>query len=251
MAFVTSPPAGFGLGARSRVTEPQRAPILITASAFNGRAVLSASISRADGRCAGATAHAPSMNISTNDFRPGTTIELDGNIFRVVEFMHVKPGKGSAFVRTKLKNMRSGNQMDKTFKAGEMVMQAQLEKQVMQHTYMSGTDYVFMNMETYEEETLSPEKLGERACSYMLEGLEVEVLKHGNDILGIEIPKTMVLKVAQTDPGAKGNTVQGGTKPAVLESGATIMVPLFIVEGEKITVNTEEDKYVGRFNESK
>lgn len=191
---------------------------------------------------------APSMNISSNDFRPGTTIEVDGIVFRVQESLHVKPGKGSAFVRTKLKNMKSGNTMEKTFKAGEMVPSAQLEKIEMQHTYMDGDDYVFMNMETYDEERINSAILGDNIVNYMMEGLTVEVLKHNLDILGCEIPKSMTLTVAQTDPGVKGNTVQGGTKPATLESGAIIQVPLFINEGEKIIVNTEKGEYVGRDN---
>lgn len=191
----------------------------------------------------------PSMNISTNDFRTGTTIEIDGLVYRVVEHLHVKPGKGSAFVRTKLKNMKTGNTIDKTFRAGEMVDSAQLDKIVMQHTYRDGADYVFMNMETFEEERLSKEALGSRAATYMVEGLEVEVLKHNDDVLGVDIPKTLTVTVVETDPGVKGNTVQGGTKPAKLESGATVQVPLFINSGERINVNTEENKYVSRSNE--
>lgn len=144
--------------------------------------------------------------------------------------------------------MKTGNTMEKTFKAGEQVDDAVLEKTEMQHTYMDGSDYVFMNMETYDEERISAASLGDHVVNYMMEGLVVEVLKHKDDILGIEIPKSMTLTVTQTDPGVKGNTVQGGTKPATLESGATVMVPLFINEGEKIIVNTAEDKYVSRFN---
>lgn len=156
---------------------------------------------------------------------------------------------GSAFVRSKLKNMKTGNTVEKTFKAGEQVPDAVLEKTEMQHTYMDGSDYVFMNMETFDEERIDAKNLGEQAVNYMMEGLIVEVLKHNNDILGIEIPKSMTLTVKQTDPGLKGNTVQGGQKPATLESGATVMVPLFINEGEKIVVNTAENKYVSRFND--
>jgi elongation factor P len=145
--------------------------------------------------------------------------------------------------------MKTGNTVEKTFKAGEQVEDAVLEKAQMQHTYMDGSDFVFMNMETYEEERINAKALGHHVVNYMMEGLIVEVLKHNQDILGIELPKSMTLTVAQTDPGVKGNTVQGGTKPATLETGATVMVPLFINEGEKIVVNTEENKYVSRFNE--
>lgn len=188
------------------------------------------------------------MNISTNDFRPGTTILLDGIVYRVVEFLHVKPGKGAAFVRTKIKNLKTNNTIDKTFKAGEMLASANLEKIAMQHTYVDGDDYVFMNMETFDEERLRAAQLGPVVTKFMMEGIEVEVLKHEEDILGVEIQTTMAFKVTQTDPGLKGNTVQGGTKPAIIETGAEIMVPLFIVEGERINVNTETSKYAGRAN---
>lgn len=144
--------------------------------------------------------------------------------------------------------MKTGNTVEKTFKAGEQVPDAVLEKSEMQHTYMDGSDYVFMNMETYDEERISASSLGDQVVNYMMEGLVVQVLKHNDDILGVEIPKSMTLTVTKTDPGVKGNTVQGGQKPATLESGATIMVPLFIAEGEKIVVNTVDNKYVSRFN---
>lgn len=189
------------------------------------------------------------MNISTNDFRTGTTIELDGVVHRVTEFLHVKPGKGAAFVRTKLRNMKTGNTVDKTFKAGEMVPRAMLDKISMQHTYRDGDDFVFMNMETFEEERMSAKTLGRNVVKFLLEGMDVEVLRHNLDVLGVEIPKTLSCKIVQTDPGVKGNTAQGGgTKPAIIESGAEVMVPLFIEAGEKINVNTEDGKYAGRDN---
>lgn len=190
------------------------------------------------------------MAISSNDFRPGTTIEVDGIVFRVIEFLHVKPGKGAAFVRTKLKNMRTGSNIEKTFKAGEMVASANLEKVAMQHTYIDGDDYVFMNMESYEEERLSRKTLGENVMKFLTEGSEVEVLMFETEVLGVELPKTLSFTVTRTDPGVKGNTAQsgGGTKPATIETGAEVMVPLFIKEGEKILVNTEDGKYLGRDN---
>lgn len=170
-------------------------------------------------------------------------------VHRVVEFMHVKPGKGAAFVRTKLRNMKTGNMVEKTFKAGEMVPNANLDKVKMQHTYVDGSDYIFMNMETFEEERMTAKMLGENAVKFMVDGIDVEVLKHNDDILGVEIPKTMSFKVTQTDPGVKGNTAQGGgTKPATIETGAEVMVPLFIETGERINVNTEEGKYLSRDN---
>lgn len=189
------------------------------------------------------------MNISSNDFRTGTTIELEGTVYRVLEFLHVKPGKGAAFVRTKLKNMKTGNNIEKTFKAGEIVQSAQLDKVVMQHTYVDGEDYVFMNMESFEEERMQKDVLGDRVVNFLKEGMDVEVLMHNEDVLGVDIPKSLVLTVIRTDPGVKGNTVQGGTKPATLETGVEIQVPLFIEEGEQIVVNTEDGKYSSRFNE--
>lgn len=189
------------------------------------------------------------MNISSNDFRSGTTIELDGVVHKVVEFLHVKPGKGAAFVRTKLRNLKTGNILEKTFKAGETVPSANLDKVQMQHTYVDGNEYIFMNMETFEEERMTANMLGENVVKFMMIGLDVEVLKHNDDILGVEIPRTMSFKITQTDPGVKGNTAQGGgSKPATIETGAEIMVPLFIEIGEKINVSTEDGKYVSRDN---
>lgn len=187
--------------------------------------------------------------MSSNDFRTGTTIEIDGVVFRVQEFLHVKPGKGAAFVRTKLKNMKTGNTIDKTFKAGEMCQSAQLEKVSMQHTYVDGADFVFMNMETYDEERMSAAVMGENNAKFLLIGMDVEVLKHNEDILGVELPKNPSFTVTQTDPGVKGNTATNAFKPATIDSGAQVMVPLFITEGEKIKVNIETGKYVSRDNE--
>lgn len=183
--------------------------------------------------------------ISSNDFRPGTTIELEGNVWRVVEFLHVKPGKGSAFVRTKLKNAQTGSVLEKNFRAGEMVPQANLEKSTMQHTYKEGEQFVFMDMETYEEARLNPEQIGERV-KYLKEGMEVNVVRWGNQVLEVELPNSVVLEVTQTDPGVKGDTATGGTKPAIVETGAQVMVPLFISIGERIKVDTRTDSYLGR-----
>ncbi|CAN8075059.1 unnamed protein product [Agarophyton chilense] len=184
------------------------------------------------------------MMISSNEFRTGTTIEMDGVAYKVVEFLHVKPGKGAAFVRTKLKNLKTGNNVDKTFKAGEMVQTASMEKLSMQHTYMDDGYYVFMNMETFDEERLTAEQLGPIAVKFMTEGLEVAVLKHSDKVIGVEIPKNMTFKVTRCDPGLRGNTAQGNvTKPATIETGAEIAVPLFIKEGENIVVNTIDSKY--------
>lgn len=183
--------------------------------------------------------------ISSNDFRPGTSIELDGSVWRVVEFLHVKPGKGSAFVRTKLKNIQSGNTVERTFRAGETVPQAIIEKKDMQHTYRDGEDLVFMDMETYEEVRLTAADIGDRV-KYLKEDMGVSVVSWNGQILEVELPNSIVLEVTQTDPGVKGDTATGGTKPAILETGAQVMVPLFISIGERIKVDTRTDAYLGR-----
>lgn len=183
--------------------------------------------------------------ISSNDFRPGVTIVLDGSVWRVVEFLHVKPGKGSAFVRTKLKNVQSGSVVEKTFRAGETLPQANLEKSTMQHTYKEGDDYVFMDMETYEESRLNTKQIGDRV-KYLKEGMEVNVVRWVDQVLEVELPNSIVLEIVQTDPGVRGDTATGGTKPATLETGATVMVPLFITNGERIRIDTRNDTYMGR-----
>lgn len=183
--------------------------------------------------------------ISSNDFRTGVTIELDGSVWRVVEFLHVKPGKGSAFVRTKLKNAQTGNVMERTFRAGEVVPQATLEKSTMQHTYKDGEEYVFMDMETYEESRLTPAQIGDRV-KYLKDGMEVNVVRWGAQVLEVELPNSVTLTVTETDPGVKGDTATGGTKPAIVETGAQVMVPLFITIGERIRVDTRTDTYQGR-----
>ena len=183
--------------------------------------------------------------ISSNDFRPGVTIVLDGAVWRVVEFLHVKPGKGSAFVRTKLKNAQSGSVVERTFRAGETVPQANLEKSTMQHTYKEGDDFVFMDMETYEEARLSANQIGDRV-KYLTEGMEVNVVRWDEQVLEVELPNSVVLEIVQTDPGVRGDTATGGTKPAVVETGASVMVPLFITTGERIRIDTRNDTYLGR-----
>lgn len=185
--------------------------------------------------------------ISSNDFRPGVSIELDGNVWKVVSFLHVKPGKGSAFVRTELKNVQTGKTLERTFRAGESVPQANLEKSSMQHTYKDGEDYVFMEMETYEEARLSAKQIG-TPVKYLKEGMEVNVVRWGDKVMEVELPNSVVLEITQTDPGVKGDTATGGTKPAIVETGAQIMVPLFISIGEKIKIDTRTDSYLGREN---
>ncbi|MFB6276430.1 MAG: elongation factor P [Halothece sp.] len=183
--------------------------------------------------------------ISTNDFRTGLTIELEGTVWRVVEFLHVKPGKGSAFVRTKLRHVQSGNVVERTFRAGETVPQATLEKRTMQHIYQQGEDLVFMDMESFEEVPISPDQIGDRA-KYINEGMEVSAIYWEGNLLEVEVPNTVVLEVTETDPGVKGDTATGGSKPATVETGAQVMVPLFISVGERIKIDTRNDTYVGR-----
>lgn len=195
--------------------------------------------------------------ISSNDLRPGVAIELEGKVWRVVEFLHVKPGKGAAFVRTKLKNAQTGSVNEHTFRAGESVAEANLEKLTMQYTYKDGDNFVFMDMETFEESTLIAAQIGDRV-KYLKEGMEVNVVfwnqtveKNGKkevqkQVLEVELPNTVVLTIIQTDPGVRGDTATGGTKPATVETGAQVMVPLFISEGEKIKIDTRDDSYIGR-----
>ena len=183
--------------------------------------------------------------ISSNDFRSGVTIEIEGSVWRVVEFLHVKPGKGSAFVRTKLKNVQSGNVVERTFRAGETVPQATLEKRTMQHTYKDGEQFVFMDMETFEENRLDEGQIGDRV-KYLTEGMEANIILWEGQVLEVELPTSVVLAVVETDPGVKGDTATGGTKPAIVETGAQVMVPLFISVGERIKIDTRNDSYLGR-----
>jgi elongation factor P len=183
--------------------------------------------------------------ISSNDFRSGVTIELDGSVWRVVEFLHVKPGKGSAFVRTKLKNAQTGSVIEKTFRAGESVPQASLEKLTMQYTYKDGDQYVFMDMETFDEVRLNPDQLGDRV-KFLKEEMSVNILFWNETVLDVELPNTIVLEITDTDPGLKGDTATGGTKPAIVETGAQVMVPLFVTIGERIKIDTRDGSYLGR-----
>ncbi len=183
--------------------------------------------------------------ISSNDFRVGVTIVIDGSVWRVVEFLHVKPGKGAAFVRTKLKNIQSGNVVERTFRAGETVAQATIEKKNMQYTYKDGDKFVFMDMDTFEESSLSSNQIGD-GVKYLKEGMEANVLFWGEQVIEVELPNSVTLEIIATDPGVKGDTATGGTKPAIVETGAQIMVPLFLSVGEKIRIDTRDDKYLGR-----
>lgn len=183
--------------------------------------------------------------ISSNDFRPGTTIEYDGAIWRVIEFLHVKPGKGAAFVRTKLKNIRTGAVREQTFRAGEKVAPARVETRKMQYLYTDGEYYTFMDNETYDQLNV-PASLMEDEVKYLLENMECQVMIYEEQAIGVELPNTVVLTVKETEPGIKGDTAQGGSKKAVMETGAVVNVPLFIEEGEKLIIDTRSGEYVSR-----
>jgi elongation factor P len=183
--------------------------------------------------------------ISTSDFKNGLTIEFDDNIWRIVEFQHVKPGKGSAFVRTKLKNLRNGAVQEKTFRAGEKMEQANIETKRMQYLYNDGANYVFMDNNTYEQVEIPDERLEEEK-NYLVENMEVMIAFFGTETLGVEVPKNVVLKVAETEPGIKGNTASGGSKPATMETGLVVQVPFFVNEGDALNINTQDGTYISR-----
>ena len=183
--------------------------------------------------------------ISSNDFRPGTTIEYDGAIWRVMEFLHVKPGKGAAFVRTKLKNIRTGAVKEQTFRAGEKVSPARVETRKMQYLYTDGEMFTFMDNETFDQLNV-PASLMEDEVKYLLENMECQVMIYEEQAIGVELPNTVVLTVAETEPGIKGDTAQGGSKKATMETGAVVNVPLFIEIGEKLIIDTRNGEYVSR-----
>jgi elongation factor P len=182
---------------------------------------------------------------STADFRNGLTFLMDGDIYRLVEFQHVKPGKGGAFVRTKIKNVRSGKVLEPTFRSGEKIEVVRLESRKLQYLYQDPNGYVFMDNETFEQQHL-PSVLVEEVVDLMKENTEVDVLFHGEEALGIELPQTVDLRIVVTEPNDKGDTASGSKKPAKLETGATVNVPFFVSEGEVIRVDTKKREYVER-----
>ncbi|MCL5036506.1 MAG: elongation factor P [Chloroflexi bacterium] len=183
--------------------------------------------------------------ISSNDFRNGNSIELDGDIFTVTDFQHVKPGKGNAFVRTKLKNIRTGLTLEKTFRAGEKVKSAYIENKPMQLLYTSDDEAVFMDMNTFDQINIGIDKMGD-GMKWLKEGSEINVQIYEGEIVGVDIPNFVELKVEFTEPGHKGDTATGGTKPATLETGAVIQVPLFVDMGEKLQIDTRTGTYLKR-----
>lgn len=184
--------------------------------------------------------------ISTSDFKTGLTIEFDNEIYTIVEFQHVKPGKGAAFVRTKLKNRRSGAIVEKTFRSGEKVEKAHIEKREMQYLYSEGDTYNFMNTETYDQITLNADQLGEDNIKFLKENMLIQVMIYKEETIGIDLPNTVVLKVIETEPGVKGDTASNVTKAATVETGAVIRVPLFVNEGDELVIDTRNGEYVSR-----
>ncbi len=182
---------------------------------------------------------------STNDFRTGQTIEWEGGVWMVVDFQHVKPGKGAAFVRTKLKNIITGNVNETTFRAGEKLPKAQIEYRDMQYLYESGGDYMFMDQASFEQVSLSAELLGD-GLKYLKENMVIGVQFYSGAPIGVELPNFVELVIVETDPGLRGDTASGGTKPAKLETGAIVQVPLFVQQGEKIRVDTRTHQYLER-----
>ena len=182
---------------------------------------------------------------TTNDLKTGMTLNIDGQLWNVVEFQHVKPGKGGAFVRTKLKNVMSGKVVDRTFNAGVRVEQANVDKRDMQYLYREGEDFVFMDTQDYDQPRVPGSVVGD-AANYLLEEQNVTVAFNDGVPLYVELPAAVELTVSQTDPGLQGDRSTGGTKPATLETGAQIQVPLFITTGEKVKVDTRSGQYLGR-----
>ena len=185
---------------------------------------------------------------TTADFRNGMTLQMEGALYTITYFQHVKPGKGGAFVRTKLKNVLTGAVLERTFRSGEKVEEVRLEHRPVQYSYTDGLLYYFMDQETFEIVPLSEDVIGSDQLRYLKENMECEGLVHNDRIISVELPYFVELEIVETDPGVRGDTAQGGTKPAKLETGAVVQVPLFLNEGDVIRVDRREDKYLERAN---
>jgi len=183
--------------------------------------------------------------VSTNDLKKGMSLNLPEGLFQVVDFQHVKPGKGGAFVRTTLRNMRTGNQLDKTFRADEKVEQAMIDKKEMQFLYRDGEDFVFMDNTTYEQLTVTPTALAD-AANYIVDGSTVTLQMFGDEIVGSELPAAVELTITDTEPGVQGDRVSGARKPATLETGLVLQVPLFVNPGDRVKVDTRSGEYITR-----
>ncbi len=187
------------------------------------------------------------MAVDTSSFRNGLKIELDGEPFTITYFQHVKPGKGGAFVRTKVKNLKTGRVLDRTFRSGEKVDEADVEDRSMQYLYHDGDSFIFMDNSSYDQVPFSKDQIGD-AAKFLKENLEVDVLFWRGNPINIELPSFIEATVTQCDPGVKGDTASGATKPATIETGAVVQVPLFIKEGEVLRVDTRTGEYVERVN---
>ena len=183
--------------------------------------------------------------LSTTDFRRGLKIEMDGVPYEIVDFLHVKPGKGGAFIRTKLKNMINGRVVENTFRSGEKMVKPDLESKEMQYLYRESDDFVFMDMESYEQMHAGVAQIGEKG-GYLKDGMELKMLLYKGQPLDIDLPAWVVLEVTETEPGVKGDTVSGASKAAILESGISVNVPLFVNIGDRIKVDTRSGEYIGR-----
>jgi elongation factor P len=183
--------------------------------------------------------------ITTNDLKNGMSLDLDDGLFEVVEFQHVKPGKGGAFVRTTLRNVRNAAVIERTFRAGEKVERAMIDKREMQFLYRSGDDYVFMDSTTYDQLEVGPASLGE-ATDYLVENSEAILKMYGDEIVGVELAAAVELNIAETEPGIQGDRVSGARKPATLETGLVVQVPLFVNPGDRIKVDTRTGEYITR-----
>ena len=183
--------------------------------------------------------------ISAGDFRNGITIELEGNVFQIIEFQHVKPGKGAAFVRTKLKNIKSGGVIEKTFRPTEKCPQARIDRKDMQYLYSDGDLFNFMDVETYDQVALNAETIGD-SLKFVKENEMVKVCSHNGNVFAIDPQLFVELQITETEPGFKGDTATGATKPATVETGAVVYVPLFIEQGEKIKIDTRTGEYLSR-----
>ena len=179
------------------------------------------------------------------DFRNGTTFEMDGNVYRIVEFQHVKPGKGAAFVRAKMRNMCTGAVVERTFNAGERLPKAHIDRRAMQYLYESDGNYVFMDNETYEQSELTKEQLG-NAINFLKENMDAKIMIYNGRVIGVDLPNTVELTVVKTDPGIRGDTATGGSKPATMDTGYVVKVPLFINEGDVLNIDTRTGEYISR-----
>ena len=183
--------------------------------------------------------------VDAGGIRNGMTLDIDGIVYQVIEFQHVKPGKGAAFVRTKLKNIRTGSTVERTFDAGEKVPKAHLDRREMEYLYNDGESFIFMDQENYDQIPISEEQLGD-GIKFLIENMVCSVLFYKGQIMGIDLPGQVTLTVTETEPGIKGDTASGGTKPAILETGAKVNVPFFINEGDRLRINTRTGEYIER-----